>query len=56
MAREIRKSENDDHQQVAKNVSTMKSKPTLEELVSAITKENSHAEIDFGKPEGKELW
>jgi len=30
----------------------MKSKPTLEELVSKITEENRHAEIDFGKPVG----
>jgi antitoxin MazE len=30
--------------------------PTLEELVSRITPENRHAEVDFGKPEGNELW
>jgi antitoxin MazE len=30
--------------------------PTLEELVSRITPENRHAEVDFGKPEGNEIW
>jgi antitoxin MazE len=27
----------------------------LEDLLSGITAENIHAEMDFGKPEGKEL-
>ncbi len=31
-------------------------KPTLEELLAGITPENQHKEIDFGKPEGDELW
>lgn len=30
-------------------------KPTLEELVAKCTPENSHEEIDFGGPTGKEL-
>lgn len=30
--------------------------PTLEELMAQITEENQHNEIDFGKPEGKEIW
>lgn len=30
--------------------------PTLEELMAGITKENQHEEIDFGKPEGDEIW
>jgi antitoxin MazE len=33
-----------------------KSKPTLAELVRRITPENLHAEVDCGKPVGKELW
>ena len=28
----------------------------LEELVAGITTDNSHAESDFGKPVGKEVW
>ncbi len=28
----------------------------LEELVDGITSANSHAETDFGKPTGKEVW
>jgi antitoxin MazE len=28
----------------------------LEELVAGITAYNSHAEYDFGKPVGKEVW
>jgi len=32
-----------------------KRKPTLEELLSQITPENRHDEIDFGKPVGREL-
>jgi len=28
----------------------------LEELVAGITSANSHAEVDFGKPVGKEVW
>ena len=30
--------------------------PTLEELMSKITPENQHAEVDFGKAEGEEIW
>ena len=28
----------------------------LEDLVAGVTSANSHAEIDFGKPVGKEVW
>ena len=28
----------------------------LEELVAGITSSNTHAESDFGKPVGKEVW
>jgi antitoxin MazE len=28
----------------------------LDELVKGITRENLHAEIDFGRPVGKEAW
>lgn len=31
-------------------------KATLAELLSGITPENRHKEIDFGKPEGNEFW
>ena len=30
--------------------------PTLEELMAGITKENQHEEIDWGNPEGNEVW
>src|SRR5699024_6117494 len=33
----------------------VKDKPTLEELVAKCTPENSHEEIDFGGPTGREL-
>ncbi|WEK55981.1 MAG: AbrB/MazE/SpoVT family DNA-binding domain-containing protein [Candidatus Cohnella colombiensis] len=32
------------------------SKPTLEDLLSKITPENRHQEIDFGTSEGNEAW
>lgn len=31
-------------------------KVTLDELVAAITPENRHEEVDWGKPVGKEVW
>jgi antitoxin component of MazEF toxin-antitoxin module len=31
-------------------------KPTLEELVRAVTAQNRHPEIDWGQPVGKEYW
>lgn len=31
-------------------------KPTLEDLVAAITPHNRHSETDWGKPEGNEAW
>ena len=33
-----------------------KNKITLKELVSKITPENIHKEVDWGKSEGKEIW
>jgi antitoxin MazE len=30
--------------------------PTLEQLVEAITVENRHGEVDWGKPVGHEVW
>ena len=30
--------------------------PTLDELLSKITPENLHGEIDFGNPVGNEVW
>ncbi len=29
---------------------------SLEELLTRVTKKNLHAEVDFGKPVGKEVW
>lgn len=34
----------------------IKKKPTLEELMSKITPENKHDEVNWGKPEGAEIW
>jgi antitoxin MazE len=34
----------------------VKEEVTLENLLADITEENLHTEIDFGKPEGKEVW
>ena len=31
-------------------------KPTLDDLLNAISEENLHSEIDFGKAEGNEVW
>ena len=28
----------------------------LEDLLNQITEDNLHTEVDFGKPEGKEVW
>ena len=33
-----------------------KRKITIDELVRRITPENLHKEIDWGKPQGKEIW
>ena len=33
-----------------------KNKVTLKELVSKITPENIHSEVDWGKSVGKEIW
>jgi antitoxin component of MazEF toxin-antitoxin module len=37
------------------NYSPNNRKPTLEELMSKITPENQHEEVDFGSPQGEEL-
>jgi antitoxin component of MazEF toxin-antitoxin module len=29
---------------------------TLEQLLSGVTEENIHGEVDFGRPVGKEVW
>jgi antitoxin MazE len=29
---------------------------TLEQLLSGVTEENIHGEVDFGRPAGKEVW
>ena len=33
-----------------------KTEPTLKELVSGITEENRHPEVDWGKARGNEAW
>jgi antitoxin component of MazEF toxin-antitoxin module len=33
-----------------------KKKPKLQQLVAKVTVENCHAEVDWGKPMGKEAW
>jgi antitoxin MazE len=30
--------------------------PTLEQLLSGVTEENIHGEVDYGRPVGKEIW
>ena len=35
---------------------TLKSRPTLESLVSRITSKNRHNETDWGQPKGHEAW
>jgi antitoxin MazE len=34
----------------------VKTKPVLEDLLSKITPENLHEEVDWGKPRGREAW
>ena len=34
----------------------VKPKPTLQQLLSKVTKENLHHEIDYGPPVGNETW
>jgi len=38
---------------ILKPIST---EPTLEELMAGITEENQHKEVDWGLPEGNEVW
>jgi len=33
-----------------------KKRPTLDELLKGITKDNLHAETDWGEPVGNEIW
>jgi len=37
-------------------IRAVRKKPTLKDLVSQITKENRHDEIDWGGPVGAEVW
>lgn len=37
-------------------VKPVKKKPSLDDLLAKVTPENIHAEVDWGKPEGKEVW
>lgn len=40
----------------ARKSKRVKKKPKLEQLLAKVTLENRHAEIDWGKPKGKEAW
>ncbi len=40
----------------AVEIRAARQKPTLAQLVRAISAENCHAETDWGKPRGAELW
>lgn len=42
--------------QGAVEIRSAKQKPTLAQLVRAITVENCHSETDWGKPRGVEVW
>lgn len=33
-----------------------KSQPTLDQLLIKVTDENVHKEVDWGEPQGKEIW
>jgi len=37
-------------------ISPVKSEITLKQLLSQITEENLHHEVDTGSPEGREIW
>ncbi|MBV9083073.1 MAG: AbrB/MazE/SpoVT family DNA-binding domain-containing protein [Acidobacteriaceae bacterium] len=37
-------------------VRALKNRPTLESLVSRITRKNRHSETEWGKPRGEEVW
>jgi antitoxin MazE len=37
-------------------ISPQKQKPDLKSLLSKVNDDNLHKEIDFGEPEGKEVW
>lgn len=37
-------------------IAPVKTRPTLEERMASVTKETLHGEIDFGLPEGNEVW
>lgn len=37
-------------------ISPQKQKPDLKSLLSEVNEDNLHEEIDFGEPEGKEVW
>lgn len=37
-------------------IKPVKSKPTLDDLLSQCTPDKRHEEIDWGKPEGNEIW
>ena len=38
------------------SITPAKKKITLEDLLAAITPENVHGELDWGKPVGREVW
>lgn len=46
----------DKYDNTLKNLANQKKKYTLEELTKDCKPENRHEEVDWGKPEGKEIW
>lgn len=57
MLQELNLHENSEVELTVKdNTITITPKSSLEDLLLQITKENLHSEINFGKPEGKEIW
>lgn len=60
MLEELQINEGDEVEMMVENgrltVRPLNPKVTLESLVAAITPENCHEEIDWGKPIGKEMW
>ena len=46
----------DDEVRLKKARAVPRRKYTLAELLEGVTPENVHAEVDFGRPVGKEVW
>jgi antitoxin component of MazEF toxin-antitoxin module len=46
----------DDEVRLKKTKPRRRRKYTLQQLLEGVTPENIHAEVDFGRPVGKEVW